>query len=166
MASFHHNTAELGAGAGILEQCGLTHTTATVPRPATLIYRSYSKTSFLPDGPNLSVMHGLNLKPSRQENNHHLHSREASKLNELGSGTVLDSLRVSKNVDLPQGRFWIRADYPEPCKQGTTAISYPLLSNGIAQPVQDDFPCDFAEPRVNLDFKVQETLRLQAGSMG
>ncbi|KAI8488177.1 hypothetical protein Bbelb_340260 [Branchiostoma belcheri] len=31
----------------------------------------------------------------------------------LGSGTVLDSLRVSKNVDLPQERFWIRVDYPK-----------------------------------------------------
>ncbi|KAI8500244.1 hypothetical protein Bbelb_218100 [Branchiostoma belcheri] len=34
---------------------------------------------------------------------------------ETGSGTVLDSFRVSKNLDLPQARFWIRADYPEPC---------------------------------------------------
>ncbi|KAI8488285.1 hypothetical protein Bbelb_338810 [Branchiostoma belcheri] len=32
----------------------------------------------------------------------------------LGSGTVLDSLRISKDVDLPQARFWIRVDYPEP----------------------------------------------------
>ncbi|KAI8511777.1 hypothetical protein Bbelb_108770 [Branchiostoma belcheri] len=32
----------------------------------------------------------------------------------LGSGTVLDSLRISKNVDLPQARFWTRVDYPEP----------------------------------------------------
>ncbi|KAI8509583.1 hypothetical protein Bbelb_120110 [Branchiostoma belcheri] len=31
----------------------------------------------------------------------------------LGSGKVLDSLRVSKNVDLPQALFWIRVDYLE-----------------------------------------------------
>ncbi|KAI8483934.1 hypothetical protein Bbelb_383240 [Branchiostoma belcheri] len=35
-------------------------------------------------------------------------------LDGLGSDTVLDSLRVSKKVDLPQARFWINVDYPEP----------------------------------------------------
>ncbi|KAI8499282.1 hypothetical protein Bbelb_230460 [Branchiostoma belcheri] len=32
----------------------------------------------------------------------------------IGSGTLLDSLRVSKNVAILQARFWIFLDYPEP----------------------------------------------------
>ncbi|KAI8486561.1 hypothetical protein Bbelb_357960 [Branchiostoma belcheri] len=40
------------------------------------------------------------------------------------------SLRVSKNVDLPQARFWISVDYPEPslphegAAQGPTEMKY------------------------------------------
>ncbi|KAI8511747.1 hypothetical protein Bbelb_108470 [Branchiostoma belcheri] len=85
----------------------------------------------------------------------------------LGSGTVLDSLRVSKNVDLPQARFWIRVDYPEPylsmiLDKARFWNLYTTVSKAFSEPHPHACITTFSAPRKNPGSHHGETPAVQS----